>query len=324
MFSARLAVVLLAVTTGATSKCAPDDPAALDTCNVALEAAQTEIEQLTAQCGPGDITRREGGRLISDDSGAVLSVPPGALPFDATATIKTFDTSEVDAPRTSEIVEITLHDADGDEISQLDGPATLCLKADTSKAGDSCLGFYDEEKKTWGCQDECLKEHDDMLCGDTDHFTSFAILLGGSGGGKGSCDADDKYLLTRRKGGVVSSDDDLAFVSVPPAALEVDTTFSITPGSPPEADVPRLTDVYTFGPDGLRFDAPATVCIDAATADSKSGCLGYIDESVEPPKWVCEDPCVKHNGKTLCGKTDHFTSFAILLNGGLPDAECAK
>jgi hypothetical protein len=113
-------------------------------------------------------------------------------------------------------------------------------------------------------------------------------------------------------------------VSVPPAALEADTTLTITPGSPPAADAERLTDVYTFGPDGLKFNAPATVCIDAANADSKSGCLGYIDESVDPPKWVCEDPCVKHNGNTLCGTTDHFTSFAILLNGGLPDADCAK
>jgi hypothetical protein len=317
MFSARLAVVLFAVTTSAATKCAPDDDAALDTCTVALEEAQAQLEQ----CGPGDLTRREGGRVTSDDRDAVLSVPPGALPVDAAATIKTVESTEVDPPRTSQIVEIALFDAAGDEITQLEEPVTLCLKADTSKGGDSCLGYYDAEKKTWECQDECLKENGDLLCGKTDHFTSFAILLGG---GKGSCDAHDDHLLTRRKGGVVASDDDLAFVSVPPAALEADTMMSVIPSAPPEADVPRLTEVYSFGPDGIKFTAPATVCIDAANADSKSGCLGYIDERVDPPKWVCEDPCVKHNGNTLCGTTDHFTSFAILLNGGLPDADCAK
>jgi len=320
MFSARLAIVLLAVTTSATTKCAPDDDAALDTCNVALDEALEQLEQ----CAPGDLTRREGGRIVSDDGDAVLSVPPGALPVDVASTIKTVESTEVDAQRSSQIVEVTLFDADGNEISQLDEPVTVCLKADTSKAGDGCLGYYDETSKTWKCEDECLKSNDDLLCGQTDHFTSFAILLGGSGGGKGPCDDDDKDLVTRRKGGVVSSDDDLAFVSVPPAALEADTLISIAPGSPPAADVERITDVYTFGPDGLKFTAPATVWIDAANADSKGGCLGYIDESVNPPKWVCEDPCLRRDGNTVCGKTDHFTSFAILLNGALPDDECAK
>ena len=49
--------------------------------------------------------------------------------------------------------------------------------------------------------------------------------------------------------------------------------------------------------------------------DSKS-CLGFIDETKEPPEWKCEDRSVKKNKDGLvCGKTDHFTNFAILLTG---------
>ena len=51
------------------------------------------------------------------------------------------------------------------------------------------------------------------------------------------------------------------------------------------------------------------------TFDSKS-CLGYIDETRDPPEWRCEDRCVKKNNDGLvCGKTNHFTNFAILLSG---------
>ena len=34
--------------------------------------------------------------------------------------------------------------------------------------------------------DDCLEKKDGMSCGSTDHFTSFAVLLGGAGGGEGS------------------------------------------------------------------------------------------------------------------------------------------
>jgi hypothetical protein len=35
------------------------------------------------------------------------------------------------------------------------------------------------------CQDKCLQEKNQWICGNTDHFTSFAVLLGGSAGGGG-------------------------------------------------------------------------------------------------------------------------------------------
>lgn len=319
MASTRLLAILFALGPVATSRCVQEEPSVTDdTCPTELEDLQTQIDDLTAACTPGEITRREGGVLVSDDGGAVLSVPPGALPADTTFTITPVDADGGDVAFGS-----LLYDISGNEISLLDNSVEICLRSTGAGGDDGCLGYLDTSSATptWRCEDECLKSHDDLLCGDTKHFTNFAILLGGGGGGK--CDSGDD-LLTRREGGVVRSEDGVAFVSVPPGALVADTRFLIVPGSPPKADVPRLTDVYTFGPDGLKFNEPALVCLDATTTDTKAGCLGFIDETVEPAKWVCSDPCLKRVDNTICGKTDHFTSFAILLEGGLSDVECRK
>ena len=53
------------------------------------------------------------------------------------------------------------------------------------------------EKKSpprWECEDKCLTENSDgLLCGDTDHFTSFALLFNGAG--SNDCDDDDLNLI---------------------------------------------------------------------------------------------------------------------------------
>jgi hypothetical protein len=57
-----------------------------------------------------------------------------------------------------------------------------------------CLSYLDESSNPpkWKCVDECLQKKDGLLCGYTDHFTSFAVLLGGStGGGGGGCGSSD-------------------------------------------------------------------------------------------------------------------------------------
>ena len=47
------------------------------------------------------------------------------------------------------------------------------------------MGFLDAKDK-WRCQDPCLsKNQNGQLCGITDHFTNFALLLSGANG-KGS------------------------------------------------------------------------------------------------------------------------------------------
>ena len=58
--------------------------------------------------------------------------------------------------------------------------------------------------------------------------------------------------------------------------------------------------------------------------DSDGACLSFLNENNE---WECEDEClekdVNENGdSTLCGFTEHFTTFSILLNG--IDNQCNK
>ena len=46
-------------------------------------------------------------------------------------------------------------------------------------------------------------------------------------------------------------------------------------------------------------------------------CLAFIDESLSPPEWVCEDETLSEASPLVfCGTTDHFTNFALLLAGG--------
>lgn len=61
----------------------------------------------------------------------------------------------------------------------------LCIAVPTSTdAGAACLAYFEEARGRWVCQDECLsvkpRGGDKQVCGKTDHFTNFAILLGGS------------------------------------------------------------------------------------------------------------------------------------------------
>ena len=51
----------------------------------------------------------------------------------------------------------------------------------------ACLGYQDV-KGRWICEDQCIKSSNGTSCGVTSHFTNFAILLSGAGGGKGQDD----------------------------------------------------------------------------------------------------------------------------------------
>lgn len=77
---------------------------------------------------------------------------------------------------------LTIYDIDGTEISGLDNGVQICFRGtltDDQMNNTACLGFYNEMSGTWECQDECLTQSTDTVCGKTDHFTSFAILLTG-------------------------------------------------------------------------------------------------------------------------------------------------
>ena len=64
------------------------------------------------------------------------------------------------------------------------------------------------------------------------------------------------------------------------------------------------------------------ICFYTDLSSTTDKCLGYIDESVDPPTWKCEDRCLQTkdsktstNSAAMCGKTSHLTSFAVLFEG---------
>jgi len=74
----------------------------------------------------------------------------------------------------------------------------LCFNVDEDvDEDDACLGFIDEDEKEFKCEDECLERNDeDQLCGETSHFTNFAILLQGGGSSGGKCGSSTNDFIT--------------------------------------------------------------------------------------------------------------------------------
>ena len=70
----------------------------------------------------------------------------------------------------------------------------------------------------------------------------------------------------------------------------------------------------------IIFDGEAEICVEVSNTQelTNESCLGFFDLSLNPPKWICEDPCITIDYDTgeVCGVTTHFTSFAVLLAGG--------
>jgi hypothetical protein len=57
-------------------------------------------------------------------------------------------------------------------------------------------------------------------------------------------------------------------------------------------------------------------CVYMSVQRTQDHCLSYIDTSVKPPVWKCQDDCLTQVSPSFwCGETDHFTNFAVLLSG---------
>ncbi|MCB9666151.1 MAG: hypothetical protein H6732_18730 [Alphaproteobacteria bacterium] len=290
----------------------------LATCDSELDALVARWDELLdeaialLECH-GPVVGPEGGRASSDDGLAFVSVPPGAVTKQTALTVERVERPPVTHAALSGVYDF------GPDGQVFQAPATVCLDVGGKDASDACLGFLDEstDPPAWTCEDPCLEKAGDKVCGTTSHFTSFAVLLGGGGGG--TCKDEDDGALSWKVGGVVRSADAAALVSIPPLALPKDLVVRVDPVARPVVDTPRLSGVYEFGPHGLTFAHPATVCLQGKRSDEPA-CLGYLDASVSPPVWRCEDPCLDATDDGLyCGTTSHFTNFAILLGGADPD-----
>ena len=62
-----------------------------------------------------------------------------------------------------------------------------------------------------------------------------------------------------------------------------------------------------------RLTGSVEICL-TEEQTSKNVCLGFYN--TQTGEWECEDKCLTKKNDRYCGKTDHLTSFALLLNGG--------
>ena len=100
-------------------------------------------------------------------------------------------------------------------------------------------------------------------------------------------------------------------------------TQRATPVRPFDEALPFAGGVFDLQVAPFVAGETANLCVTVPGGTPLTGtCLAFFDEG--DSKWKCQDPCLKQKGDELCGKTDHFTSFAILLTGGRSDAECGR
>jgi hypothetical protein len=84
----------------------------------------------------------------------------------------------------------------------------------------------------------------------------------------------------------------------------------------PTDDETLLSNILEINLLSGSFDGTAQLCFDAnQDYETSQICLGFLDESVNPPIWKCEDKCLSSTNDLWCGTTTHFTNFAILLTG---------
>ena len=81
--------------------------------------------------------------------------------------------------------------------------AEICLYVrETVDKDHACLGFVDRYGQ-WRCQDSCLKDGSEkgFVCGVSDHFTHFGVLLGA--GIEGACGGNDALITGSWWGDIV-------------------------------------------------------------------------------------------------------------------------
>ena len=91
-----------------------------------------------------------------------------------------------------------------------------------------------------------------------------------------------------------------------------------------ESGVVALVLTDQFGTDTQPTKEVEICIMQSGDIDVDKACLGYLNEDSIVPRWECEDESLKKKDTFLCGTTDHFTNFAILLdssNGGGSDSE---
>ena len=130
------------------------------------------------------------------DEVGTIYIPPNAVPPGSVINIDQPDSDVIDNERVRSVVfDVSV---EGFSSFRLSSKARICLDVGPrQRAKDLCLGFFNEQKGEWECEDECTKDENlnnkRAVCGKTDHFTTFALLLS-SGNESSGCDDDAAFV----------------------------------------------------------------------------------------------------------------------------------
>lgn len=127
--------------------------------------------------------------------------------------------------------------------------------------------------------------------------------------------------ISAAQGGTVADPQGRGSLVIPPGALAADVEISLEVAA---ASGDAKSEVFTFGPDGLKFTKPATLSVKAGALAAPEGMTAVLAVQ-ENGKWT---PLAgsKVEGGTATGQVEHFSSFAIVFIDGKavvqPSAAC--
>ena len=118
----------------------------------------------------------------------------------------------------------------------------------------------------------------------------------------------------------------LGFINFPDIFMGNNISLTVTPldafqgsgVSLNNVNSPYIVDV-SFADHSFNFE-DVEICLESSTSDPNNECLAFITPE---KKWECVDECLKKRNGLKCGRTNHFTQFALLLGVG-SDKSCGS
>lgn len=134
---------------------------------------------------------------LEDENGEILvyiNIPPSVVQGEVIVNIHT---NRSESGIVSNIISVDLEDGEGNSL-QPDGPLELCFYVQEDRVEKLRLASFDDRDECWQKEDHVevrerrinsRGEEEILVCGQTDHFTDFSILL--NGGDAEVCDGGD-------------------------------------------------------------------------------------------------------------------------------------
>lgn len=98
-----------------------------------------------------------------------------------------------------------------------------------------------------------------------------------------------------------------------PGGSKLNITSSAVDNTSRQISSDAIISVTLYDERGVEIPLVGEVELCFTSTSNEDQCLGFLNDKGE---WECEDPCLESKDGQLCGRTGHFTNFALLLGGG--------